>query len=52
MTTATALIPELDDIVRTGDPKRRADAARRLGELFLRARPASGPTTSISSTAC
>jgi uncharacterized protein (DUF2336 family) len=35
MTTATALIPELDEIVRTGDPKRRADAARRLGELFL-----------------
>src|SRR6478736_3553526 len=35
MKTATALIPELDDIVRTGDPKRRADAARRLGELFL-----------------
>ncbi|MBK5655197.1 MAG: DUF2336 domain-containing protein [Rhizobium sp.] len=29
------LIPELDDIVRSGDPKRRADAARRLGELFL-----------------
>jgi uncharacterized protein (DUF2336 family) len=35
MTTATALIPELDEIVRDGDPKRRADAARRLGELFL-----------------
>jgi uncharacterized protein (DUF2336 family) len=35
MTTATALIPELDEIVRAGDPKRRADAARRLGELFL-----------------
>lgn len=35
MTTAPALIPELDDIVRRGDPKRRADAARRLGELFL-----------------
>ncbi|MCC8970724.1 DUF2336 domain-containing protein [Bradyrhizobium brasilense] len=35
MTTATALIPELDDIVRRGDPKRRAEAARRLGELFL-----------------
>jgi uncharacterized protein (DUF2336 family) len=35
MTTATALIPELDEIVRDGDPKRRAEAARRLGELFL-----------------
>src|SRR4029077_252910 len=35
MTTAIALIPELDEIVRTGDPKRRAEAARRLGELFL-----------------
>eukprot|EP00362_Geleiidae_sp_MMETSP1317_P002551 CAMPEP_0201285026 /NCGR_PEP_ID=MMETSP1317-20130820/92628_1 /ASSEMBLY_ACC=CAM_ASM_000770 /TAXON_ID=187299 /ORGANISM="Undescribed Undescribed, Strain Undescribed" /LENGTH=37 /DNA_ID= /DNA_START= /DNA_END= /DNA_ORIENTATION= len=29
MTTAPVLIPELDDIVRSGDPKRRADAARR-----------------------
>ncbi|MFB9261815.1 DUF2336 domain-containing protein [Bradyrhizobium erythrophlei] len=35
MTTAPALIPELDDIVRRGDPKRRADAARRISELFL-----------------
>jgi uncharacterized protein (DUF2336 family) len=35
MTTAPSLIPELDDIVRHGDPKRRADAARRIGELFL-----------------
>ncbi|MGY4316977.1 DUF2336 domain-containing protein [Bradyrhizobium sp. JR3.5] len=35
MTTAPALIPELDDIVRRSDPKRRAEAARRLGELFL-----------------
>src|SRR6478736_300145 len=34
MKTATALIPELDEIVRAGDPKRRADAARRR-ELFL-----------------
>ncbi|WP_454623606.1 DUF2336 domain-containing protein [Bradyrhizobium cenepequi] len=34
-TTATALIPELDEIVRTGDPRRRAEAARRIGELFL-----------------
>ena len=35
MTTAPALIPELDDIVRRGDPRRRAEAARRVGELFL-----------------
>lgn len=35
MTTAATLIPELDDIVRHGDPKRRADAARRIGDLFL-----------------
>ena len=35
MATATALIPELDEIVRSGDPKRRADAARQITELFL-----------------
>lgn len=35
MTPATALIPGLDEIVRGGDPKRRADAARRISELFL-----------------
>ena len=35
MTTAPALIPELADIVRRGDPKRRAEAARRVSELFL-----------------
>jgi uncharacterized protein (DUF2336 family) len=35
MTTAPSLIPELDDIVRRGDPQRRADAARRISELFL-----------------
>ena len=35
MITAASLIPELDDIVRHGDPKRRADAARRISELFL-----------------
>src|ERR1700722_11056037 len=35
MTTATTLIPGLDEIVRGGDPKRRADAARRVSELFL-----------------
>ena len=35
MTTAPPLIPELDEIVSRGDPKRRADAARRISELFL-----------------
>src|SRR5947209_19833114 len=33
--TATALIPGLDDIIRNGDPKRRAEAARRIAALFL-----------------
>jgi uncharacterized protein (DUF2336 family) len=36
MTVATSLIPGLDEIVRHGDPKRRADAARRIAELFVR----------------
>jgi uncharacterized protein (DUF2336 family) len=35
MTVATSLIPGLDEIVRHGDPKRRAEAARRVAELFL-----------------
>src|ERR1700729_2578648 len=35
MTVATSLIPGLDEIVRHGDPKRRAEAARRIAELFL-----------------
>jgi uncharacterized protein (DUF2336 family) len=35
MTIATTLIPGLDEIVRGGDPKRRAKAARRISELFL-----------------
>jgi uncharacterized protein (DUF2336 family) len=35
MTPATTLIPGLDEIVSGGDPKRRADAARRISELFL-----------------
>lgn len=37
MTVATSLIPGLDEIVRHGDPKRRAEAARRITELFLQA---------------
>ncbi|HEV7634383.1 MAG TPA: DUF2336 domain-containing protein [Bradyrhizobium sp.] len=35
MTVATSLIPGLDEIVRHGDPKRRAEAARRIAEMFL-----------------
>lgn len=35
MTPATALVPGLDEIVRQGDPKRLAEAARRISELFL-----------------
>ncbi len=35
MSIATSLIPGLDEIVKNGDPKRRAEAARRITELFL-----------------
>jgi uncharacterized protein (DUF2336 family) len=35
MTTAPSLIPELDDIVNHGDPRRRADAVRRISEMYL-----------------
>src|ERR1700730_3469455 len=35
MTVATSLIPGLDEIVRHGEPERRAEAARRIAELFL-----------------
>jgi uncharacterized protein (DUF2336 family) len=35
MALATSLIPGLDEIVRGDDPKRRADAARRIAALFL-----------------
>ena len=35
MTVATSLIPGLDQIIRHPDPKRRAEAARRITELFL-----------------
>src|SRR5580704_13448963 len=37
MTIATSLIPGLDEIVRHGDPSRRAEAASRIAELFLEA---------------
>ena len=35
MTAATTLIPGLEAIVKGGDPKKQADAARRIAELFL-----------------
>src|ERR1700676_1007657 len=35
MTVAASLIPGLDEIVRHGDPKRCAEAGRRISELFL-----------------
>ena len=35
MAVAPSLIPGLDEIVRHGDPKRLADATRRIAELFL-----------------
>jgi uncharacterized protein (DUF2336 family) len=35
MSLATSLIPELEEIVKHGDPKRRSDATRRIAELFL-----------------
>jgi uncharacterized protein (DUF2336 family) len=37
MSIASSLIPGLDEIIRNGDPKRRAEAARRISELFLQA---------------
>lgn len=35
MTIATTLIPGLEEFVRHGDPKRRAEAAQRIAELFF-----------------
>jgi len=35
MTAATSLIPGLEEIVHGDDPKRRADAAQRIVDLFL-----------------
>ena len=37
MSFASSLIPGLDEIIRHGDPKRRAEAARQIAELFLEA---------------
>lgn len=35
MALATSLVPGLDELVRGDDPNRRADAARRIAELFF-----------------
>jgi uncharacterized protein (DUF2336 family) len=35
MTVATSLIPGLDEIVKRGDPKRLAEVATRIAEMFL-----------------
>src|ERR1700742_928025 len=35
MTVAASMIPGLDEIVRNGDPQRRAEAARQIAELFF-----------------
>src|SRR3954468_228936 len=35
MAVGPFLIPGLDDIVKNGDPRRRAEAARKISELFL-----------------
>src|SRR6202012_1727219 len=35
MAVAPSLIPGLEEIVKNGDPKRRAETARRIAELFL-----------------
>lgn len=35
MTAAALLIPELEDIARRGDPKRRAVAVQRIADLFV-----------------
>src|ERR1700759_3299907 len=40
MAVAPSLIPGLEEIVKNGDPQRRAEAARRISELFL-----AGPAT-------
>lgn len=36
MAVANSLIPGLDEIVRSGDPKRRGEAVQKISDLFLR----------------
>src|SRR5258705_10492345 len=35
MAVATSLLPGLDEIIKHGDPDRRAEAARRITELYF-----------------
>ena len=35
MAWAPSLIPGLDDVIKNGDPRRRAEAAHKISELFL-----------------
>ena len=35
MTVATSLFPDLDDIVKRGDPRRLAKVSRGIAELFV-----------------
>src|ERR1700743_3847863 len=35
MTVVTSLIPGLEEIVRNGNPERRAEGARRIADLFF-----------------
>ncbi len=35
MTVAASMIPGLDEIVRSGDPQRRTEAARLISQLFF-----------------
>jgi hypothetical protein len=51
MTFAASLIPGLDEFVKHGDPQRRAEAARRIAELFLQGGKISGRITSTCLTA-
>src|SRR3954452_12671098 len=43
MAAAPSTIPGLDEIVESGDPRRRGDAARKISELFLGGAAQFGP---------
>src|SRR5665213_4260103 len=43
MSVVTSLIPGLDEIIRHGDPVRRAEAGRRIADLFLQSAAALRP---------
>ena len=44
MSAANALIPGLDDIVKYGDSRRRADAVRKISDLFVQGAAQFGPS--------